>query len=110
MIDSGFNSIERKILKKRYQNEIMNSLILGNWELVSSENLQELLRDIGVKYFWRKVTRLAKPNQEFAKISDDEWLLVSRFYVRTHRSKFRLNEEYEEKTPDGRLVKVSSLF
>lgn len=105
-----YNSIEKKIIRKKYQDEIMNNLILGNWKLISAENFQELLKNMGVKFLWRKLTRLAKPNQEFLKINEDEWLFVSRLYLKTARVKFRLNEEFEEITPDGRLVKVSFLL
>ena len=110
MLDGRSNSIEKKILKKRYQNELMNNLILGDWRLVETENFQECLKEMGISIFWRKVVRFTKPNQQFIKINDNEWLFVSRLYLKTIKIKFKLNEEFDETIPNGRLIKVNSSF
>ncbi|XP_014675677.1 PREDICTED: fatty acid-binding protein, heart-like [Priapulus caudatus] len=76
----------------------------GKFELVSSENFEELCKVLGVPEELAKAGVAAKTSQEISMDGDDITVKLIND-VRTTANTFRLGEEFDETTPDGRLVK-----
>lgn len=53
----------------------MVDAVLGTWKLTSSENFDELLKELGVGFMIRKLATAAKPNVEISRDGDD-WLVI----------------------------------
>ena len=50
----------------------MVEALVGTWKLDTSENFDELLKELGVGFMLRKVAGTSKPNVEISK-DGDEW-------------------------------------
>ncbi|XP_073341356.1 fatty acid binding protein 4b [Pagrus major] len=84
----------------------MAEQFVGNWTLTSSENFDEYMKAIGVGFATRQMGNMAKPN---LVISVDDAGLISMKSETTFKTteiKFKLNEEFEETTADGRKTKT----
>ena len=85
----------------------MNKSLFGEWKLESSENFEELMKELGVGYVLRKLGATTKPNVKFEKNDEsDECTFSTISAIKTIVLKFKLNEEFDEETADGRKVKV----
>ncbi|XP_064618906.1 myelin P2 protein-like [Lineus longissimus] len=80
----------------------------GTWILESTDNFDGYMRKLGVNFIMRKLGNLAKPTQEI-KVNDE-----GEIYIKTITSStigkwseltFKLDQEFDEKTIDGRQVK-----
>ncbi|NWU84422.1 RABP2 protein, partial [Onychorhynchus coronatus] len=81
----------------------------GNWKMRSSENFEELLKALGVNMMLRKiaVAAAAKPAVEIRQDGESFYIRTST-PVRTTEIRFRVGEEFEEQTVDGRPCKVGT--
>ncbi|NXF13511.1 RABP2 protein, partial [Smithornis capensis] len=81
----------------------------GNWKMKSSENFEELLKALGVNMMLRKiaVAAAAKPAVEIRQDGESFYIRTST-PVRTTEIRFRVGEEFEEQTVDGRPCKASA--
>ncbi|NWY20901.1 RABP2 protein, partial [Aphelocoma coerulescens] len=81
----------------------------GNWKMKSSENFEELLKALGVNMMLRKiaVAAAAKPAVEIRQDGESFYIRTST-PVRTTEIRFRVGEEFEEQTVDGRPCKVGT--
>ncbi|NWZ58614.1 RABP2 protein, partial [Haliaeetus albicilla] len=79
----------------------------GNWKMKSSENFEELLKALGVNMMLRKIAVAAasKPAVEIKQDGETFYIKTSTT-VRTTEISFRIGEEFEEQTVDGRPCKV----
>lgn len=82
----------------------MGDQFLGKFTLVSSENFDEYMKAIGVGFALRKIAVNLKPDLHIEK-DGDQWTVTSVSTFKTVVTKFKLGEEFEETTPDGRTVK-----
>lgn len=82
------------------------SKLLGEWRLTSSENFEELMKEMGVGWFMRKMGMAVKPNVKF-ELSNDEWTLTTISTFKTTVIKFKIDTKVNEVTADGRDVKVA---
>lgn len=73
--------------------------------MVSSENFEELMKELGVGLMSRKLGASVKPKLTFAK-NGDEWTFTTASSVKTLEIKFKLGQEFDEETLDGRKVKT----
>lgn len=80
-------------------------VMVGDWKLVTSENFEELMKEMGVGLVMRKLAMTTKPSVKFEK-NGDEWTFTTSSAVKTTQIKYKLNEEFDEETADGRKVKV----
>lgn len=87
----------------------MTDFLLGDWKLVSSENFEELMKELGVGLVMRKIGNTTKPNVKFVQ-NGDEWTFTTSSTLKTQSLKFKLNEEFDEETLDGRKVKTTFSF
>ncbi|XP_064354986.1 cellular retinoic acid-binding protein 2 [Dromaius novaehollandiae] len=78
----------------------------GNWKMRSSENFEELLKALGVNMMLRKIAVAAasKPAVEIKQDGESFYIKTSTT-VRTTEISFRIGEEFEEQTVDGRPCK-----
>uniref|UniRef100_A0A1B6E1L0 Fatty acid-binding protein, muscle n=1 Tax=Clastoptera arizonana TaxID=38151 RepID=A0A1B6E1L0_9HEMI len=79
------------VLNKRYQ-------------LASSENFEDFMKAIGVGFFTRKIGNAVSPVIELIE-NNGEYSLYSNSTFKNTVTRFRLGQEFDEETPDGRTVK-----
>nr|XP_003228451.1 PREDICTED: cellular retinoic acid-binding protein 2 isoform X2 [Anolis carolinensis] len=78
----------------------------GHWKMKSSENFEELLKALGVNVMLRKIAVAAasKPAVEIKQDGESFYIKTSTT-VRTTEINFKIGEEFEEQTVDGRPCK-----
>jgi len=81
---------------------------IGKWKLESSDNFDGYMEAVGVGFMLRKVASTLKPDLIFEKGDDDDTFVMKT--VSTFKSteiKFKLGEEFDEETADGRKMKTT---
>ncbi|KAI4582026.1 hypothetical protein MJG53_009551 [Ovis ammon polii x Ovis aries] len=82
-----------------------NSLYLqGTWKLVSSENFDDYMKEVGVGFATRKVAGMAKPTV-IISVNGDVVNIKSESTFKNTEMSFKLGQEFDEVTPDDRKVK-----
>ncbi len=81
----------------------MCQVLKGEWKLDSSENFEELMKELGVGMILRKVGATTKPNVRFEYVND-EWVMSTLSAIKTQVIKFKIGQEFKEETLDGREV------
>lgn len=81
----------------------MANKFLGTWQLESSENFDEYMKAVDVGFMMRKLGAMAKPNVSIS-LDGDAWTLKTVTTFKTSETIFKLGEEFEETTADGRKV------
>jgi hypothetical protein len=81
----------------------MANKFLGTWQLESSENFDEYMKAVDVGFMMRKLGAMAKPNVSIS-LDGDVWTLKTVTTFKTSETIFKLGEEFEETTADGRKV------
>ncbi|XP_067409664.1 myelin P2 protein-like isoform X2 [Emydura macquarii macquarii] len=79
-------------------------LFLGTWKLISSENFEEYMKELGVDYAQRKMGSLAKPTMIISMQRDVMTIKTDSAFKMTEIS-FKLGQEFEEITMDNRKTK-----
>jgi len=72
----------------------------------SSENFDKYMEAVGVGFVMHKMANSTKPTHVFIANPDGSYTLRAES-VKTQEQQFRLNEEFEEHTPDGRNAKLT---
>jgi len=77
------------------------------YELAEGDNdkFEDLMEYLGVGWLMRKAIILAKPVMQL-KQNGVEYTLSSESFFKNIYTKFQLDQEFEEKTPDGRFVQT----
>ncbi|XP_033983666.1 fatty acid binding protein 4b [Trematomus bernacchii] len=75
---------------------------VGTWTLLSSENFDEYMKAIGVGFATRQMGNMAKPNLVISVDDAGMVSMKSETTFKTTEIKFKLNEEFDETTADGR--------
>ncbi|KAM8734496.1 fatty acid binding protein 4b [Acanthopagrus latus] len=84
----------------------MAEQFVGNWTLTSSENFDEYMKAIGVGFATRQMGNMAKPNLVISVEDAGLISMKSETTFKTTEIKFKLNEEFDETTADGRKTKT----
>ncbi|XP_044861260.1 fatty acid-binding protein, adipocyte-like [Mauremys mutica] len=79
----------------------MCELFLGTWKLISSENFDSYMEELGVGFTTRKLGSLAKPSVVISTNGDIITIKTESTFKNTEIS-FKLGEEFEETTADDR--------
>lgn len=79
---------------------------LGRWKLDSSENFDEYMKAVGVGMVMRTTASALKPDVVISQ-DGDTWKLRTESTFKTTEISFKLNEEFDETTADGRKVKTT---
>ncbi|XP_006880555.1 PREDICTED: fatty acid-binding protein 9 [Elephantulus edwardii] len=77
---------------------------LGTWKLVSSENFEDYMKELGMSSEARNVAGLVKPSVTISVNGDVVSIRTDSPFKNTSIS-FKLAEEFEELTADNRKVK-----
>ncbi|KAI3422142.1 hypothetical protein GPALN_012675 [Globodera pallida] len=85
----------------------MAEKFVGKWNLESSENFDDYMKQAGVGFVTRKAAGALKPVLDL-EVNGDHWKMTSTSTFTTWNCEFDLGKEAEVKTADGRAVK--SLF
>ncbi|XP_014827432.1 PREDICTED: fatty acid-binding protein, adipocyte-like [Poecilia mexicana] len=78
---------------------------VGKWTLVSSENFDEYMKAVGMSFATRQMGNLAKPNLIISVADDGVISIKAESTLKTTSIQFKLNEEFDETTADGRNAK-----
>ncbi|XP_036193300.1 fatty acid-binding protein 9-like isoform X2 [Myotis myotis] len=87
---------------------IMVEPFLGTWKLESSENFEEYLEQLGVPGTIRHLAALEKPRICISAHGDKVSLRTETSFKNFEIS-FKLGEEFDETTADGRKVKKHTM-
>nr|XP_016848320.1 PREDICTED: uncharacterized protein LOC100554742 isoform X2 [Anolis carolinensis] len=87
---------------------IMSEQFLGTWKLISSENFDEYMKELGVCYSQRKLGSLAKPTVVITKNKDVITIRTETIF-KVNEVSFRLGQEFEETTMDCRHAKECTM-
>ena len=79
---------------------------VGKYERVFAQNCEDVLRALNIGYILRKAAAISNPQMEVIE-EHAMWTIRTSTILKTIELKFKLNEPFEEVTPDGR--EVSSL-
>eukprot|EP00066_Takifugu_rubripes_P005069 XP_003968881.1 PREDICTED: fatty acid-binding protein, heart [Takifugu rubripes] len=82
----------------------MAEAFVGTWNLISSEKFDDYMKELGVGVALRKIGGMAKPSTIISIDGDKVVLKTSSTFKNTEIS-FKLGEEFDESTADGRNVK-----
>ncbi|XP_053104944.1 fatty acid-binding protein, adipocyte-like [Hemicordylus capensis] len=77
---------------------------LGTWKLVSSENFDDYMKELGVGFATRKAAGVAKPNV-IISCNGDVVTIRTESSLKNTEFSFKLGEEFDETTADNRKVK-----
>uniref|UniRef100_A0A0A6YXB9 Fatty acid binding protein 9, testis n=1 Tax=Mus musculus TaxID=10090 RepID=A0A0A6YXB9_MOUSE len=81
---------------------------LGTWKLISSENFENYVRELGVECEPRKVACLIKPSVSIS-FNGERMDIQAGSACRNTEISFKLGEEFEETTADNRKVKECTM-
>ncbi|XP_054264129.1 fatty acid-binding protein, muscle-like [Macrosteles quadrilineatus] len=84
--------------------EALASVLNKKYKLASSENFDEVMKALGVGWMTRKVGGTVNPVIELTE-NDGTYTLTSQSTFKNTATVFKIGEEFEEETPDGRKVK-----
>merc|ERR1712066_556598 len=73
----------------------------GKWERTAADNYEELLKVLDVNFLLRKAATASNPKVEITE-EGGEWTINQSTTLKTVIQKFKLGEEFDETTPDGR--------
>lgn len=80
------------------------SKIVGKYKMETSDNFDEFMKALGVGLVMRKMGNAATPTVEIT-LEDGVYILKTITTFKTTEIKFKLGEEFQETTADGRTVK-----
>uniref|UniRef100_A0A8C5CMJ1 Cytosolic fatty-acid binding proteins domain-containing protein n=1 Tax=Gadus morhua TaxID=8049 RepID=A0A8C5CMJ1_GADMO len=80
---------------------------VGTWKMSLSENFDEYMRAIGVGMASRQVGNVIKP-KFIVSVAEGVISMKTQSTFKSTEIKFKLDEEFEERTADDRVTKVGS--
>merc|ERR1711863_29798 len=75
----------------------------GKFERTSAEKYEEFLKALDVSFMLRKAATVSTPVMEVTE-EGGVWTIKTSTTLKTMELKFKLGEEFDETTPDGREV------
>nr|ALS04896.1 cellular retinoic acid-binding protein 2 [Pseudodiaptomus poplesia] len=75
----------------------------GKYERVSADNYEEFLKALGVGLLLRKAATVSTPVMEVSE-ENGTWTIKTSTTLKTMELKFKIGEEFDGTTPDGRDV------
>merc|ERR1739841_286193 len=78
----------------------------GTYTRVSEENYEEVLKALNVGFMLRKAALASTPTMTIPE-SGGQWNMVTKTTMKSIDLKFRLGEEFDEETTDGRKCKTT---
>ncbi|ESO83054.1 hypothetical protein LOTGIDRAFT_223001 [Lottia gigantea] len=87
----------------------MAEKFVGHWKLEKSDNFDEYMKSMGVNVILRKVGN-SITNYEEIRVDGDNWEIYITSTFKNQTLKFKLGEEIDETTMDGRKCKSTFTF
>eukprot|EP00092_Neocalanus_flemingeri_P018262 GFUD01019763.1.p1 GENE.GFUD01019763.1~~GFUD01019763.1.p1 ORF type:complete len:139 (+),score=39.11 GFUD01019763.1:53-469(+) len=81
----------------------------GKYERTSEEKYEEFLKAIGVNMLLRKAATVSSPKIEVTEVGGT-WTIKTSTTLKNMELKFKIGEEFEETTADGRQVSSMVTF
>uniref|UniRef100_A0A8C2MQR3 Fatty acid binding protein 9, testis n=1 Tax=Cricetulus griseus TaxID=10029 RepID=A0A8C2MQR3_CRIGR len=81
---------------------------LGTWKLVSSENFEDYMKELGVDFAARDAAGSVKPSVNISLNGEKVNIQTESSFMNTVIS-FKLGEEFDETTADNRQVKECTM-
>ncbi|XP_003219599.3 myelin P2 protein [Anolis carolinensis] len=78
---------------------------VGSWKLVSSENFDDYMKELGVGLATRKLGSLAKPRL-IISVKGDQMTIRTESTFKNIQITFKLGQEFQETTADDRKTKT----
>merc|ERR1711875_131218 len=75
----------------------------GKYERTSADKYEELLKELDVNFLLRKAATVSTPVMEVSE-EGGVWTIKTSTTLKTMEFKFKIGEEFDESTPDGREV------
>merc|ERR1711915_174024 len=75
----------------------------GKYTRTSAENYEELLKALDVNFLLRKAATVSTPVMEVSE-EGGVWTIKTSTALKSMELKFKIDEEFDETTPDGREV------
>merc|ERR1711973_491784 len=75
----------------------------GKFERTSAEKYEEFLKALDVNFLLRKAATVSTPVMEVSE-EGGVWTIKTSTTLKTMELKFKIGEEFDENTPDGREV------
>ncbi|XP_061786886.1 fatty acid-binding protein, heart [Nerophis lumbriciformis] len=82
----------------------MAQTFVGTWNLKSSENFDEYMKQLGVGFATRTVGNMTKPTT-IISVEGDKVTVKTQSTIKNTELSFKLGEDFEETTADDRKVK-----
>ncbi|XP_026561672.1 myelin P2 protein-like [Pseudonaja textilis] len=83
----------------------MCNKFVGSWKLISSENFDDYMKELGVGLATRKLGNLARPKTIISMKGDEVTIRTESTFKNTQVT-FKLGQEFQETTADGRKTKT----
>merc|ERR1712112_345492 len=77
----------------------------GKWKRTSSDQYEEFLSALDVNFLLRKAANASAPVMEISE-EGGVWSIKTSTTLKSMDLKFKLGEEFDEKTPDGRQTRA----
>lgn len=76
------------------------------YELASSDaNFDKVLETLGLSSWKRSLAQIAQPSIELSRLDDGRYTLTTNTIFNQIVTRFRLDEEFDDESPDGREVR-----
>ena len=98
----SLNSV--KSFKMGAKKQTPDEIIYGKWQLTTSENFDEFMSRLGVSYLVRTLGNKSSPVVTVSKDDNDLLTFKQESLVSTSQISFKIGEQFDEKTADGRQV------
>ncbi|XP_061903290.1 fatty acid-binding protein, heart [Entelurus aequoreus] len=82
----------------------MAQTFVGTWNLKSSENFDEYMKQLGIGFATRTVGNMTKPTT-IISVEGDKVTVKTQSTIKNTELSFKLGEDFEETTADDRKVK-----
>uniref|UniRef100_A0A915KZW0 Cytosolic fatty-acid binding proteins domain-containing protein n=1 Tax=Romanomermis culicivorax TaxID=13658 RepID=A0A915KZW0_ROMCU len=84
--------------------------LCGYYKLIKSENFDEYMKKIGISWSLRTLGNTLKPSIEISSHGDGIYALTTRSTFKNSDINFRLGEQLDETTIDGRVFRTTFTF
>merc|ERR1712018_761308 len=87
-----------------YSTLVSMEAFVGKYERTAAEKYEEFLKALDVNFLLRKAATVSTPVMEVSEEAG-VWTIKTSTTLKSMELKFKVGEEFEETTPDGREVK-----
>lgn len=75
------------------------------YKLYDSKQFDDYMRKLGVNFFLIQIGNLVSPTVELRKLPNNQYKLITESTFKNTEISFKIGEEFDEETVDGRQVK-----